>query len=163
MGALSTLQGRAGGDATAAVRVGTCRGRHCGVNGEASNKSKLKTLYLNSLPFPFLPAWSDPDASPGPAPAQPQQSSPGARCAPHPWAAASLPRSDRTAKGPRMSNPLLRHRRTEQRGPLTIGVPLRRREHRVPQSLPGQPGAAVICACQRSTSCWDSSHPRSAL
>lgn len=42
------------------------------VNGEASNApltldcSKLKTLYLNSLPVPFLPARSDPAASPGP-------------------------------------------------------------------------------------------------
>jgi len=51
----------------------------------------------------------------------------------------------------------------QQRGPPTaIGPPLRCGEHGGPQSLPGLPGAAIICACRRWTSCWGSSRPRSA-
>lgn len=64
--------------------------------------SKLKTLLLNSLPFPFLPAWSHPAASPGPAPAQQGQgrlagtlgTRGGGLCAPHKAALEhSAPRS----------------------------------------------------------------------
>lgn len=79
--------------------------------------SKLKTLLLNSLPFPFLPAWSHPAASPGPAPAQQgqgrlagtlgtrggalctPQSGPGALCIPQPPTAAPLPYREGAAEG----------------------------------------------------------------
>lgn len=138
------------------------------LRGEASGKegergcSKLKTLLLNSLPFPFLPAWSHPAASPGPAPAQQGQgrlagtlgTRGGGLCAPHKAALEhSAPRSPPRLHPCPTGRGLLRvwaqpPQAGAARPPLgTIGgcpSAVGSTWGGVPQSLPGLPGAAAL-------------------
>lgn len=145
-------------------KMGCCQVEGCmelspALQGEARNRplaqacSKLKTLYLNSLPFPFFPAWSDPAASPGPGAgpstrtagtgeSSPEplargfctpQSGPRAPCAPHPRAAPPLSPSSGATEGLHMAEPS--SGTTEQRSPRSaFGVSPQGGEHGAPPS-----------------------------
>lgn len=154
-------------------KMGCCQVEGCmelspALQGEARNRplaqacSKLKTLYLNSLPFPFFPAWSDPAASPGPGAgpstrtagtgeSSPEplargfctpQSGPRAPCAPHPRAAPPLSPSSGATEGLHMAEPS--SGTTEQRSPRSaFGVSPQGGEHGAPQ-VPSRPAG---CCC----------------